>query len=173
MWFICENGEDQLIIEVDGWDDPRIAMHGQGGKWTSCSGDYKSKEELWEKARILEKPCVVCGHWIISTFVPERRDRMVKKNMCFHCELWNTRLERVKNDKNVMIVLASMYTVTPDTDNKYAFKGFGGKEFKFERLDTPGVIITSHNVWFGGDIPKIWLPKFPDNAIMHHGHIPG
>lgn len=155
MWFIVENDEEQEILESP--DYP--AMSSSGGKWTSCSAGYESKERLWKDNGILDKPCVICNRWVKTTY--HNNERMISKNMCFRCNLWDERAGQVR-ERN-MIVDGNWYSVADEKKNwPNSCRGFGGHRFVFEKN---GEKIESTNVWFGGKIPSYFLTRIPDNAI--------
>jgi len=162
MWFLCENEDEQEIIESDEY--PK--MIGEGGRWTHVTRGYKTKEELWIDRKILEKPCVICGQWASTHY--HGNERMIAKNMCFGCNLWDLRSENITN--NIMIVDHQWYTIAQEFSGP-GFRGFGGREFIFKVIST-GEIETGKNVWFGGRIPKYFYDKIPDNAIIVNGYEP-
>jgi hypothetical protein len=67
-----------------------------------------------------------------------------------------------------MIVDHKWYTIGNERDTG-GFRGFGGSKFTFDKNLT---IIDSTNVWFGGDIPKHFWDRIPNNAIMVVGDPP-
>lgn len=163
MWFLCDNETEQEIIESDEY--PK--MIGEGGRWSSLH-PFKTKEDL--ELKVLEKPCILCGKWIYIGYVEERKQRLIAKNMCFSCDLWDERSGSIKNDVNVMITPEGMYSCREDFEGP-GFRGFGGDKFTFQVIKT-GEIKQSSNVWYGGKIPKHFKDKIPNNAIMLHGYEP-
>ena len=155
MWYILENSEKQEICERD------VRPNFQDGDtfWTRLSPGYSSYEDLIEKNKILDEPCVCCGRKTITTY--HNRDSLVKKNMCFGCDIWDERSKHQNND-NVMIVNGDWYTVGPEDKNN-KMRGFGGRKFVFVKN---GKMVESTNVWFGGEIPQIWKSKIKDNASI-------
>lgn len=155
MWFIFENEISQLIIEAETYPPMKI----DGIYYTSSRG-YKDKEEL-DKA-LLPEPCVICGRRVHHNFMEPVKQQMIAKNMCFSCNLWDNRAS--ESPDNRMIVRHSMYTVS-DEKASHFMRGFGGARFKFKSLKD-GKVTESTNVWFGGDIPKYFWERMPDNAEM-------
>lgn len=157
MWWLCEDdlGGQQLIND---FYHPKMA--GEGGRWTSMTGTYESKEALFINQKILPNRCVECGNLVKSNY--HNNEKMIERNMCFGCNLWTDRIESTKRP-NVMIVNSCMYTLAPEFKGP-GFRGFGGSEFTFKRLDESEVI-KSKNVWFGGEIPNRFKSRIPDNAI--------
>jgi len=162
MWYIFENDDEQLVADVD-ISDPQYSISSHSCEWPSRTSGHPTREELFKHYQVLEKPCVVCGQWIKSTY--NNRDEFVPKNMCFSCNIWDNRVREVLASTRKMIVNGYFYTASEDTGGY--FRGHGGRKFTFERLDT-GEIVESTNVWSGGRIPKIWRDRLPDNAVIHH-----
>lgn len=128
---------------------------------------YKTKELLIEDCKILDKPCVECGGVVMTNYHGNKK--MIERNMCFGCNHWTDAIESTKRD-NVMIVDHIVYSVVPEKPNTpNSFKGFGGAKFTFIK---DGKTIESTNVWCGGDIPKHFWNRIPDNAIMIQGRAP-
>jgi len=88
-------------------------------------------------------------------------ESMIKRNMCFSCDLWTNRIEDSNKD-NKMIVDHIFYSVARE-DDKSSSRGFGGAKFTFVKN---GKTIISTNVWYGGDIPHHFWTRTPDNAII-------
>jgi len=83
--------------------------------------------------------------------------------MCFVCNIWDERSRMTnKSRKNVVVADGRWYTISEDHDY-IGEPGFGGHEFKFQ---VGNDIITSRNVWFGGDIPAQFREQIPDTAIL-------
>lgn len=160
MFYLCSNEDEQELIEAENWEDPRLLMVGKGGRWNHISPGGKTKEEAYERWRILPDPCVVCGHLIESHY--HNREALIQKNMCFSCNLWDDRSREVKGP-NKMVVDGYFYSIAADATG--GFRGHGGRKFVFKRLDN-GKLVVSHNVWAGGEIPKIWRPIIKDNATL-------
>lgn len=161
MFYLCDNDEDQELIETDDIHDVRLNMANKGGRWTSLSPGGKTMAEAIERWKLLPDPCVVCGHLIKSSY--QNGQELVAKNMCFSCNIWDNRVKEL-TWPNKMVVNGCFYTIASESESKY-FRGFGGSKFVFKRLDN-GELVESTNVWSGGHPPKIWLNVFKDNAII-------
>lgn len=123
------------------------------------SPPYKTRELLEKHQNILKDPCVECGGVVMANYIGNKQ--MIERNMCFSCNHWTNAIESTKRD-NIMIVNSTVYTVVEDKPNTpNSFKGFGGAKFVFLK---DGNTITSTNVWCGGDIPKHFRERIPDNA---------
>lgn len=156
MWYLCSNHEQTEIIESS--STPKMLSN--GGLWTYRSCGYPTKYELIKGQAVLDMPCVVCNKLIHAHFSEPVKSQMIKKNMCFSCNLWDERSRDIKD--NTVIANGHWYTIG-DEDSKNSFRGFGGSKFQFLK---DGKLITSTNVWSGGDIPLIWRDKIPDNSIL-------
>lgn len=159
MWFLCENEEEQQIIEAD----IRPSTGQKPDYLTSVSRPYYTKEELWAGCRILHAPCNICGKLIKSHYHEEVRAELIEHNMCFSCNLWRKRAEQIKTDSRIMVVDHYWYTVVEEYDGP-GYRGFGGREFRF--LTNDGRLIVGKNVWGGGTINPHWHSKIPDNAKL-------
>lgn len=159
MWYLIETHDNKQIIKD--WDHSPTDKELHELNYFSCSGGhcYATKEALFKGEQILDRPCVVCGNWVKTTY--QHNEKMIERNMCFSCNLWTDRIEITKNNKKVMIVEGIMYTIVEDFIGP-GMRGFGGHKFTFETFK--GEIKISKNVWCGGDIPKHFLDKIPDNA---------
>ncbi len=126
---------------------------------------YKTKKALIEDNEILEKPCVECGGVAMVCYT--QRELLKQRNMCFGCSLWTDRIADINLDKT-MIVDHQMYNIGPEDAGNF-MRGFGGQKFTFIKN---GKLTESTNVWFGGDIPKIFWDRLPDNASRVQGNPP-
>jgi hypothetical protein len=150
MWYLCHNDDEQVLIESD--EFPGF------GKWWSVVGGYDTKEELFIKRCILDKPCVCCGNLVDTHYSEPLKSQMTRKNMCFACNIWDERKDMI--EERHMIANGVFYSIG---DEKTLYKGFGGKEFVFMK---EGKIVTSTNVWYGGKIPQRFRNALPDNAVL-------
>ena len=97
--------------------------------------------------------CPTCGK--------ESNEYSVKKHKeCFECSLWRNRLPLV-GKPNIAIIDGTFYTIG-DENSKDPFRGFGGDKFVIKFKD--GRIVTTTNLWCGGNISDAWKDKFPNNA---------
>ena len=155
MWYILENSEKQEICQRD----VRPEFRDGDTFWTRLSPGYESYEKLIEENKILDEPCACCGRKIITTF--HGREKLIEKNMCFGCSLWDDRCN-IQNNSNVMIVNGCWYTVGPE-DRNNKLRGFAGRKFTFVKN---GNLTESTNVWYGGEIPTVWKDRIKDNASI-------
>jgi hypothetical protein len=164
MWYYCSDHRDryEAIFETD--IHPSITPG--GNFWTSTSRPYSTLDELVEGECIQPEPCKCCGRLVSAHYVQDVKEEMIRKNLCFECNIWD---EREVNE-NTMIVDEGMYTVHPmGSTGICGSKGFGGALFTFIK---DGKTIESDNVWFGGDVPPEWRHKFPNNASIVQGRVP-
>ena len=155
-FFLAVNALKSEIIESEEYP----VMCSNGGKWTSCTGGYNSREELIKGRGIPENPCVECDNIFDTNYY--ENEKMIERNMCFSCNLWTDRISEATKQK-VMIVNHSMYTIGPEDTSISRFRGFGGHKFVFIRDD---VRYESTNVWSGGKIPVHFRDRIKDNAII-------
>lgn len=136
-------------------------MIDRGGEYHGVSAPYKSVEELRVGCKLLDEVCRECGGLVATHYY--NRESLITKNMCFSCDLWDDRVKQSKVDSQVVIINHCFYTFKPFVTNKeqYAFLGHASREFKILK---DGKEIISNNVWFGGEIPKHFRDKMPDNA---------
>ncbi|MCR4284526.1 MAG: hypothetical protein NUV97_00595 [archaeon] len=89
-----------------------------------------------------------------------------EQGLCFSCYHWYTQSEFDKIDPDHAVIIRTRdnkiehYRISPDS--KRGFQGFGGREFTIHFKD--GRIVTTHNLWFQGEIPKFWIPEFSLNV---------
>ncbi len=120
------------------------------------------KEKAWKASYIQPKKCSECR----SSDTDARkfsdcgtRRVMIEKNVCHTCAFW---YEKITLKDRYLRVNHVSYHVSPE-DAPSLFRGFGGAKFKFRRLDTNEVIVST-NVWCQGDIPPRFRDRLPDNA---------
>lgn len=103
--------------------------------------------------------CSICGKEIDANFVEEVSKVMVENKWCYECFFWNSQLEADKHRK-FAVIDGGHYVIAEDAPK--GFRGFGGAEFKIRFFN--GEQITTHNLWFQGEIPEEFKDKMPDNA---------
>jgi hypothetical protein len=109
----------------------------------------------------MNKPCICCGDPIVCHFYDYINLQLIKKQMCFVCNIWDERSKMSDRDrKNIVIADGRWYTISEDHVGE---PGFSGAEFKFQ---VGNDVIASRNVWFGGDIPAHFRDKIKDNAVL-------
>ena len=130
LYFVYDEIEEiNKIIDVDKHPE----HYNEHGKlvYNAMSGPYNTVEEAYKLNKVLEKPCVVCGGLVATHY--QEPERMIEKNMCFFCNLWDKRSQQI--DSKTMIVEGEMYTVGQVLPKGYqGFKGFGGSKFIFKRF---------------------------------------
>lgn len=158
-WFMLEevNLGKTEIVQSESYPETFT----DGTRWSSRSRGYDTKEALLKGEGILDKPCVCCGSLVSTNYVEDMKAQLIRKNMCFACNVWDERSRNIK--KNNIIANYTWYTLG-DEDGTGPFRGFGGNQFQFLKNDD--VLITSTNVWYGGEIPPRWRDKIPNNAIL-------
>lgn len=144
------------IIHADPKD---IKMYYEGGEITSRSAGSETLEELKRKQKITENPCVSCGG-VVSANYSNGQD-IINKNLCFHCNFWDEKIEDQKNP-NVFIIDGTFYTDAGRSTRDKSCLGFGGAEFRIETFD--GRIIETNNLWCASKVSRHYIDKFPDNA---------
>lgn len=162
-WYLIgtTDGPDRIINTTKILDTGKSEY----GYINSLTPPYKTKEYLIANNKVLDKPCVECGG-VVSTHY-HGSELLIQRNMCFGCLLWTDRIEDAKEDR-VMIVDHCFYSIASE-DKFISVRGFGGAKFVFIKN---GQTYESTNVWFGGDIPKHFWDKIPDNAIIVKGNPP-
>jgi hypothetical protein len=110
-----------------------------------------------------EIKCSICGNEDnLNRWVKCNQTKiMEQENVCFNCAFW---LEKIAlTDENTVVVNGVRYTIGDENSNS-PFKGFGGREFNIEFFD--GRKVTSHNMWYQGEIPERFrsYPELQDNA---------
>lgn len=102
--------------------------------------------------------CPTCGKEL-GTYVSDEYS-MKETGECFGCSLWRERLPLV-GKPNIAIIDGTFYTIG-DENSKDPFRGFGGDKFVIKFKD--GRVVTTNNLWCGGEISDAWKPQFPNNA---------
>jgi hypothetical protein len=158
-WYFCEHEDEaEIICSVE-----RPKMTYDGGKWSSMSCTYDSKEELLEKLGILPEPCRCCGKLVRTHYVPETKKKLIEANICFLCNYWEERIEMGKQKKSI-VVNHTAYTAHPrPAGHEMQMLGFGGSKFQFKRFGSEDVEECT-NMWFQGPIPERFWDRLPDNA---------
>jgi hypothetical protein len=112
--------------------------------------------------------CSICGKEIKTSYGPKMNEQMLSRKMCFHCNYWQDRVERIGSPTQI-IIDGYIYQNAGDKPGAIegrdvAFMGHGGHRFTWRMLET-GEIQTSNDMWFNG---KPYHPHFqellPDNA---------
>jgi hypothetical protein len=154
-WLISDGEKTEIYC---GEECSRVLSN--GNQWTSRSCSYETEEELMMGEKILPSPCKCCGQMISANWVEEVKEQLIKKNICFNCNIWEVRSRNIQ--ENTCIYDGEWYTIGPE-DDRSSFRGFGGKPFEFLKGSK---VLRSTNVWYGGKIPDIWRHKIEDNSIL-------
>lgn len=88
----------------------------------------------------------------------------IRKNYCFSCNFWTDWMEDKK--ENIIRIDGNQYVIGKEPSENFRHKellGFGGREFKIKKFDSDE-IITTHNLWYSGEIPQHFRERMPNNA---------
>jgi hypothetical protein len=171
------------IIESDTDPRDRMLRGDHNGPYNSARGTFDTFDEAL-KALGCDIRCKECGFRIDSNY--GGKEKMLERQLCFTCNYWLEALARYEphrdnsavdkvlqffrvpsfHDKNMVVAGGAVYHIGRESTHRDD-RGFGGRKFVIEFLD--GRIITSTNLWGGGEIPKRWLNRFPDNAKFVNG----
>jgi len=105
--------------------------------------------------------CGICGeadspdNWL---------GNVLEEDLCFSCSFWVRHIYEYRNGKKVVID-GNMYSVGVEVRERFAFKGFGGRQFEIQMKDSGKSFITS-NLWHNGQVPDRFREKLPDNAVF-------
>jgi hypothetical protein len=105
--------------------------------------------------------CKECG----AEEIPSRwhnGKRLARRQFCYTCDYW---LHSVPpNGQTIMRADGEVYEILPDLpQGKPGMRGYGGREFRFKKLET-GEVTVSHNVWHRGTVPERFRDRLPDDA---------
>lgn len=117
-------------------------------------------EQLKETQKILTEPCKICNGVVGTNYIGNTAKILTETNICFACWFWSMVLE--ENKKTQFIIDGNIYTVLANNKNEYT-KGFSGRKFKIQKLET-GEIIETDNLWHRGKMIKPFRINNPDNA---------
>ena len=158
VWcFVSNNTDSRILHSTMERIDKRILFN-----YTSRSIPYTNKTALIKYEGLLEKPCKRCGRIVNTNYIESIKEELVERNICFDCYFWEEKL-LIKDNPEVARINGSHYIIAPDNPNSY-FKGFGGAKFIIQFND--GRLVTTHNLWWQGTIPKHFKKLLPDNAIF-------
>jgi len=158
-WALAKNAEESRILHCTNEEMHERHMF----VWSSLSCRYETKEELIAGQGIPEKPCVECGQVFGTHYYEPVKQRLLENNICHTCDFWRSKLE-IRNNPSSVRIKGTHYIIAPDNPNRNAFRGFGGAEFNIRFND--GRLVTTHNLWCQGDIPKRFRERLPDNATF-------
>ena len=142
-------------------------------EWVSennFDGEFDVNLVLEDARSILEEtkswtklPCQACGDKISFTFGEERNDELYDNRYCFNCNFWSSALEEMKTDNNFYVVDGSLcWDGGNGKTDMFGYRGHGG--YPFYILCNDGRKVTTDNLWHNGDVPQVWLDKFPNTA---------
>lgn len=100
--------------------------------------------------------CKSCGGFINFCYVDDVNKRLYEKGICYVCDFW----DNISNREGNIVIEGKVYVIG---DGSY-IRGFGGRTFKIRLLT--GQMITTNDLWFNGEIPKLFRDKIPDNASL-------
>lgn len=109
--------------------------------------------------------CKICGDIVnYDNFVDDVAKVMKENCLCFSCQLWKERADKLQNEDKYLhpIIDGTYYTVGDEDSKETYFRGFSGARFQIEFND--GHKLISTNLWCGGDIPEVWKDKLSNNA---------
>lgn len=163
VWALCSDGCHAEIVNAP-LRDPRINVRALGGKWTSTSGWCETREELIAKNGIL-MGCKSCGNPFASKgWCKPIPQELIGRHLCFHCNHYIHTIIPKRDSPGTCIVGHVFYSfdhtrpVVPHTP----WLGHAGRTFGIQFND--GRLVTTNNLWCGGDIPEIFREALPDNA---------
>jgi hypothetical protein len=85
----------------------------------------------------------------------------LENGLCLSCSIW-TRIKKAYDRGRKVVIDGRVYHVSNENDPSH-FRGFGGRKFKIEMIET-GRIIDTTNLWHNGTIPDRFRKGMPDNA---------
>jgi len=158
MWFLIDYRDERGKSIEEHENYPPF------GDWSSCSPGYASREELIKGQGIPLEPCKECGEPFGTNYVESTKARQLEHNLCFGCLLWTERMnDPINNPDRYLIAEHKFYSIADE--NMKGPRGFGGSRWTFKRI-SDDKIITSTNVWYGGDIPEHFWDRIPDTATI-------
>lgn len=151
-YFLVHERCDVEKILYDEYD----VVYGNLNKYSRISS-ANTLEDLKRSNKILDIPCKICDGCISTNY--SNAKELIDNQLCFSCLFWNQVLS--ENKKNQFIINGNIYT---KSDNKLQYpKGFGGRGFKIQRLDTNEIIETD-NLWHRGEMTRWYKFDNPDDA---------
>lgn len=162
-WYVGTN-EEGIGEIIESISYPK--MLSSGGIYGTMFGGFDTKEELIEKAKIHDKPCVECGGVITLNYFPPTPDELVKQCVCFSCNHW-LEIEREKDNPRRLFVKGVSYwrkDYRNIHDRDKHVLGFCGHEFKIKM--NSGEEYMTNDLWCNGNIPKRFLNRLPDNGVF-------
>ena len=125
---------------------------------------YDMNNNIWGYENSPYHICSKCKRPARCHYSTSINERLVTKQVCYKCNLWEERAETEFKKDDVFVAERAMYTIEEyGKPNLWGFLGHGGRVFKVTYPD--GTEHISNNVWCGGDLP-FWLVDGYKTAIM-------
>ena len=105
--------------------------------------------------------CLECKKKEKLRWMEEMKQKLIERNLCFNCNFWWERIEKVDHPNSVRIN-NNHYWIENENASRNTFRGFGGQKFiiKFDN----GRIVVTTNLWSQGEIPERFRDRLPNNA---------
>lgn len=108
--------------------------------------------------------CIICGKEISKSMY---NSNPLCSQECFSENFWNETLA----DKSRVIIDQDVYYVGEETNDRLAFRGFGGRAFyikmiKDNAIYSKGDVFKSTNLWSNGKIPSNRFNPDMNNAVF-------
>lgn len=170
VWALYADDEEAQVIHAclpryGEKSDLPSRMWSDGGRWTSRSRWYNSREELVAGEK-LQAACKECGSPYGLNWCDPYPKLLVEANLCFSCYHWTEALARINKPGQLRIDgTCYSYNVKQPIvkiDGNGAGYGHGGRRFCI-RLKS-GETVETNNLWCGGRVPARFKDRFPDNA---------
>lgn len=105
--------------------------------------------------------CKECGATEENRWMKDHAERLSRLQLCFSCDFWLSNVAR-KDSPKVARIDGTHYVVCRETNERAAFRGFGGHRFRIRFED--GREIETTNLWCQGRIPERFATRLPNNA---------
>ena len=111
--------------------------------------------------------CSSCQAPTVPAYSPPTGQRMIDRQLCFHCDYWEevANALRTSSDPKRIIVDHNVYYDYGHSNDNTSHLGFGGREFKYRRIDSDDVVSTN-NLWSGARLPCKYWDELPDTAVF-------
>lgn len=106
--------------------------------------------------------CIECGGSDPAGYVPETRERMLARSLCFTCLFWLDRIEAQADPKACVVNGNSYHDAGKRTGTPDHCLGFGGRQFRI--VFTDGRVIETNNLFGQGPVPERFRDRLPDTA---------
>lgn len=106
--------------------------------------------------------CRCCGKTERNAYCKDVMDEMLKKQLCFNCNFWDSKIG-IKDRPEVARINGEHFVIgREEMVSPYEFRGYGGSKFHIKFHDGREVITT--NLWHQGEIPTVFRHMLPNNA---------